>query len=215
MAFAIGTFDGVHLGHQAVLSKLRSYGVPTCVLTFPAHPLKVLRPTEVPAAILPLSVKLLLLKTDYCLLLEFTDQLASMTYQDLLDRLPLSHLVLGKNDAFGKSRQGTEPAVRTWAEKNRICVDTLDKLPDISSTAIRKAIQTGDLATAEKLLGRPHLLLAPSNRFFAHDLILPPNGTYPLKNNTAFIKDQLVELANPITKPTLFSFNPNEEPHVF
>jgi riboflavin kinase/FMN adenylyltransferase len=218
MAFAIGTFDGLHLGHQAIFSKLRTYGVPTCFLTFTEHPLKTLRPNEAPTEITPLPLKLLLLKTDFCLLLEFTKELASSSYGEFLDRLPASHLVLGKGSFFGRRREGTEPNVCAWAKGKGVCVEYIDKLPGISSTEIRNAIQAGDLSKAEKLLGRPHLLFAPSQRFEAMNLALPPDGVYPLCKNTAVIKNRIIELASPllspVVKPTIFSFNPNEEFHV-
>jgi riboflavin kinase/FMN adenylyltransferase len=214
MAFTIGTFDGLHRGHQAILAKLHSYGIPSCALTFSEHPLKLLRPSEAPAAIMPLPLKQLLLKTDVCLLLEFTRELASLTYTEFLERLPLSHLVLGKDSFFGRRREGTESNVRAWAKEKGVCVDYIDKIPGVSSTEIRHAIQAGELAHAEKLLGRPHLLFAPSSRFPAEDLALPPDGTYLLDKNTAVIKNGTIELTLPATYPFIFSFNPNEEFHV-
>ncbi len=217
MAFAIGTFDGLHLGHQTILSRLQSYGVPTCALTFLEHPLKTLCPAKAPPAIMPLPLKLLLLKTDFCLLLEFTKELASLTYTEFLKRLPASHIVLGKGSFFGRGREGIEPNVCAWGKENGVCIEYIDKIPGVSSTEIRDAIQAGDLSLAEKLLGRPHLLFAPSQCFSAEDLVLPPDGSYPLFHNTAIIKNRTIELAIPVsptTQPLIFSFNPNEEFHV-
>ena len=182
MAFTIGNFDGVHLGHQTVLNQLRKTGAPTCVLTFIEHPFQLLRPKNVPTIITPFSVKRLFLQTDFCLLLPFTSTFASMTYSELLKRLPISHLVLGKGSLFGRNREGTELNVRAWGQKHNVQIQYVDKYPGVSSTEIRNAIQKGYLSQAEQLLGRPHLLYAPSTRFSASDLTLPPDGSYVLSN---------------------------------
>jgi len=214
MAFTLGTFDGVHLGHQAIFSKLRSFGVPTCAITFKHHPLRLLRPNQAPLEITPLPLKLLLLKTDFCLLLDFTPELASLTYEEFLNRLPISHLVLGKGSFLGREKKGTEPVLRAWGAAKGVHVDYIEKLPGISSTEIRHAIQRADFAAAETMLGRPHLLLAPSQTFSAEGLALPPDGSYPLYQNTALIKERTIHLAKPVAKPTILSFNPNKEFHV-
>jgi riboflavin kinase/FMN adenylyltransferase len=209
MALTIGAFDGLHLGHQAILAQLRSYGVPTCVLTFAEHPLKTLQPERAPQVITPVEVKCSLLKTDYCLLLEFTKEFASMSYSELLERIPVSHLVFGKGAVFGRGREGTEANVRAWTERSGVHVEYIDKIPGFSSTAIRSAIQAGHLEQAEKLLGRPHLLFAPSQRFSAENLVLPPDGIYPLLNNELTIKNRTISLSTPVDKPTVFSFKGN------
>jgi riboflavin kinase/FMN adenylyltransferase len=207
MAFTIGNFDGVHLGHQAILATLRKTCAPTCVLTFVEHPFKLLRPKEVPSVITPFPIKRLFFQTDFCLLLPFTSALASMTYNELLDRLPISHLVLGKHSLFGQHREGTESNVRAWGKQHSVHIDYIDKHPGVSSTEIRNAIQRGNLPQAEQLLGRPHLLYAPSQRFSASHLTLPPDGTYVLSQGVATIQNQMIELSISIEHPTILSFN--------
>jgi len=216
MAFTIGNFDGVHLGHQALLAKLRSYGVPTCVLTFVEHPFTLLKPTEVPPIITPFPIKQSLFNTDFCLLLPFTPELASMTYDQLLNRLAISHLVLGKDSRFGRRREGTEAAVRAWGADRDVHIEYIDKVPGVSSTEIRAAIERGDLACAAKLLGRPHMLYVPSQRFLAPNVALPPDGTYALVGGALVggalaganvrIVGQSVEVDVPIEQPSILSF---------
>jgi len=157
-AFSIGTFDGVHRGHQVLIQKLRSFGVPTAVVTFPEHPLQVLRPPA-PLPIIPLSTKLSLLKSfgiDHTIVLPFAD-IVAIPFDQFLDSLPISHLVLGSGSAFGHKKLGTEANVRTWAANKNVHVEYIPKLENISSSQIRAAIAAGNLELAQQLLGYPYV----------------------------------------------------------
>lgn len=155
-AMTIGNFDGIHRGHQALLAKLQSYGVPTAVLTFAKHPLDYLRPPA-PKPIASLKEKLKLLAEqgiDCTVVIDFP-QIVNTPFDQFLSSLPLSHLVLGEGAAFGKNRAGTEPQVKAWGEKHGVQVEYIKKIDLISSSQIRAALAAGDLALAETLLGHP------------------------------------------------------------
>lgn len=153
-AFAIGTFDGVHRGHQLLLRKLKSFGVPTAVLTFPTHPLEYFRPPA-PPLITTLDQKTSLLKSfgvDHVLVLDFAS-IVHLTYDELLTQLPISHLIRGKGSTFGKGRGGTEETVTPWCTARDIHVEYIPLLSDVSSSAIRAAIASKSYPLAEALLG--------------------------------------------------------------
>lgn len=184
-AFTIGTFDGVHRGHQALLEELKNTGKPTAVLTFSAHPLKTLNPKLAPPLITPLPIKLMLLKEQgvgLTIAIPFTAKFATTSFDCLLETLPLSHLVLGAGATFGHNREGSEKNVRSWGREHEVEVDYIEKTIPASSQKIREAICTGDLALAEELLGRPHLLYVPANtvRVSITGLAMPPEGNYLL-----------------------------------
>jgi len=201
-AFTIGMFDGVHLGHQQLLCKLGSYNLPSVVLTFPEHPLRVLG-GQAPKLITPLPVKLALLETlgiHTTVVIPFTKQFAETSYSELLSSLPVKQLLFGQGAAFGKGRLGDETAVRAWAKKHHAAVEYIEKTIPVSSTKIREAIASGDLIQAEMLLGHPHLLYVPQHvqQWDVSDLALP-EGTYSLAPGlTAHISNGQVQLSKPV-----------------
>lgn len=160
-ALALGNFDGVHLGHQALLRHLKSLALHTTLVTFTNHPYEVLRPTHVPTPLCTLEERLRLLEPfflDIVITLPFTPALAQLTYEEFLAPFPLTHLLIGLGDAFGKDRGGTFETLRALGKKRGFTVSAMTKthLEDapISSRRIREAIATGDLRLAQKLLGR-------------------------------------------------------------
>lgn len=231
-AFSIGTFDGVHLGHQAIFQQLKSTGKPTAVLTFAAHPLKTLRPGQEPPLITPLALKLTLLKEQglsLAITIPFSPKFASLTYQQLLQTLPLSHLILGQGATFGQNREGTQENVSAWGQNHDIPIQYIDKALPVSSQKIRDAILSGDLTLAESLLGRPHLLYVPSHttRFSVAGLAMPPDGNYlfsprtsSTKGNSArsrsgpkivgTIRSGWAHFTTAFSEPTILLFNPRE-----
>jgi len=157
IALTIGSFDGVHRGHQALLTKLKSYGIATGVLTFPTHPLQTLRPPA-PTPITSLPEKLQLLEKfgiDCVIVLPFPE-IMNIPYDEFLNLFPLSHLLLGEGSAFGKNREGTQTNVEAWGKKHHVHVEYMKKIENISSSQIRAAIKVGNLALAETLLGHKY-----------------------------------------------------------
>jgi len=156
-ALTIGFFDGVHLGHRALLQRLSEHPHAT-ILTFSNHPKEVLNPPA-PPLLLPLEEKLSILQqyADEVLVVPFNLELASITFEELLSQFDLSHLLLGTGSVFGQGRKGDEEAVKRYAKSHGFTVEYLPKtLYDqevVSSSRIRRALAAGNTSLANHLLG--------------------------------------------------------------
>ncbi len=173
----IGTFDGVHLGHQKILQRLSEIkaetGFQTLVLTFEPHPRKVLFPDQRDLRLLTLvDEKLDLLRSfgvDVAVVYPFSRQfseLASDVYirEILCSQLKTRKLVIGYDHRFGKGRTGDIRVLRQAARENgfeveEISARDIDSIA-ISSTKIRKALEEGKLDLAAEFLGHPYFLNA-------------------------------------------------------
>ena len=159
----VGTFDGVHRGHQDVLRRLVhvavAQGRPSLVVTFEPHPLEVVRPTEAPPLLTLLDEKLAMFVqcgVQYVAVLPFTPQLAAYdaaTFVDLVlrDRYSLAELLMGHDHGFGRNRNGDIDVLRQLGRDSGFGVTVLPPVPlgtgdAISSSAIRQAVQHGALA---------------------------------------------------------------------
>lgn len=157
-ALTIGFFDGVHLGHQALLKKLREKPYAT-ILTFSNHPRSVLRPPA-PELLISYELRIERLKNfaDQVIVVPFTIEFASLSYRELLDQFDLSHIVLGEGAVFGKNREGNETAIAQYGAENGIVVEYVPKLnlngEPVSSSRIRHALASSQLDLAQNLLGR-------------------------------------------------------------
>lgn len=162
----IGTFDGVHLGHQAVLKYAKSYPAPLIAITFSNHPTQVLRPQQVVVSLCSAEYKYHLLAkagVDHVIALTFTPELSQLTAQEFIAKVreyvPFSHLVLGHDARIGKNRQGDQQLIQALAKEHHFAVEYLPPLTVegqvVSSTRIRECIKNGDLQQAAKFLGRP------------------------------------------------------------
>jgi riboflavin kinase/FMN adenylyltransferase len=167
---AIGNFDGVHRGHQAVLGRAleeaERRGVPALVLTFEPHPRKVFRPDQ-PLFVLtppPMKARLLsLLGFDAMVEQAFTRAFAAQSPEtfitDVLERcLGVTHVVTGFDFHFGKDRQGGPAYLMEAGERHGFGVTLVDAFRDegtdvISSSRIRKLLTERDVAEAAGLLG--------------------------------------------------------------
>ena len=167
---AIGNFDGVHRGHQAVLGRALEEagkrGVPALVLTFEPHPRKFFRP-QVPLFVLtPPAMKARLLEElGFSAVVEqaFTEQFAAQSAEDfvagiLQENLGISHAVTGFNFHFGKDRQGGPAYLMNAGERHGFGVTLVDAFRDegaqvISSSRIRELLAAGDVSQAAGLLG--------------------------------------------------------------
>lgn len=168
----IGNFDGVHLGHQALLRLLvdraNALGLPAAVLTFEPHPREYFSPLDAPARLASLREKLLLLAAagiDRVHVCRFDAQLAAISAQafidDLLvDRLGVRHLIIGDDFRFGARRQGDFKLLTEVGVRRGFAVEAMPTLEQdtlrVSSSAVRAALAQGDLAQAARLLGRPY-----------------------------------------------------------
>lgn len=164
----VGVFDGVHLGHVEVLRHLAALAVEvraaTVVITFEPHPQAVLT-GRAPEPLCDRDEQLARLEAagaEVVVVQRFDEAFRAQTAEEFLDRLArdrdLAGLVMSHESAFGRDRQGTVDTVRRLAARDGfrlVEVDTLevDGAP-VSSSRIRAALTAGDLATAERLLGR-------------------------------------------------------------
>ena len=168
----VGSFDGVHLGHQAVLREIdrraRAAGRASVLVTFDPHPLEVVNPDAAPPLLTtgPERLEVLALSPlDYVVLLRFDRYLASLSperfvQQVLLDRCAVRELVIGHDHGFGRGRSGDVETLRQLGGIHGFEVDVVDPVDftgqPVSSSRIRRAVAGGDLASAAAMLGRPY-----------------------------------------------------------
>ena len=181
-ALTIGNFDGVHLGHQAMLAELKRaagrLGLPACVLTFEPHPREFFAPDKAPTRLTSLREKLELLAgcgVDRVHICRFNYGLAQTTAEDFIERiiargLKARWVLVGDDFRFGARRAGSlvmlkQAAPRLGFEVAAIASVMLDG-ERVSSTALRQALAAGDLDRAGRLLGRAYSI---SGRVVAGD----------------------------------------------
>lgn len=168
----IGNFDGVHLGHQSMLQRLRgeavSLGVPVTVISFEPDPRAYFAPERAPARLTSLRDKVRGLDAcgvDYFLCLPFNAALARMAPEEfiqriLVDGLAIRHLIVGDDFRFGHKRAGDFTTLEAAGLRCGFSVGRTETVRDggerISSTRIREALANADLHEAERLLGRPY-----------------------------------------------------------
>jgi len=171
----IGTFDGVHIGHQRLIREAKlvaeSSGMSLCILTFRNHPMKVLSPSNAPRLLTTANEKLHLLSqlgVDECLLVEFDSELAIMRAIEfcrlLHEALCAKVLVIGENSSIGYRREGTAIKLRELSEAGelRLSVVVVEGVcfgrGIISSSWIRSELMKGHVRLAQMMLGRPYSL---------------------------------------------------------
>jgi riboflavin kinase / FMN adenylyltransferase len=171
-ALTIGNFDGVHLGHQAMLAELKraaaGFGLSTCVLTFEPHPREFFAPDQAPTRLTSLREKLELLaqqgveRVHVC---RFNYRFAQTTPEDFIERiisrgLGARWVLVGDDFRFGARRAGDFVMLKLRAPRHGFEVAVLPNVAldgeRISSTAVRQALAAGDLERAQRLLGRSY-----------------------------------------------------------
>lgn len=170
-----GTFDGVHLGHQKILQRLRELasrkGGETILLTYWPHPRLILQPEQSGLKILSTlteKIKLLAeLGIDHLIILPFTKELSQMSSQEfireiLVDKIQTKTLVIGYDHKFGKNREGSFEYLTQHSHLFGFSIEEISRqdVDDlaVSSTKIRTALSLGEISTANKYLGRPYSL---------------------------------------------------------
>jgi riboflavin kinase/FMN adenylyltransferase len=207
----IGNFDGVHLGHQAVLSQLAMkgdmLGLPAVAITFEPQPNEYFSPDKAPARLSRFREKVEILRSysiQQLCVLRFNQKLAQMTADDfiqklIVDGLNIKYLVVGDDFKFGKDRQGNFALLQQEGEKYGFQVVNMHTFSidnmRVSSTRVRKALNSGDLMLAEKLLGRPYRMSGrvahgdkrgrtmgfPTANIHLHRCKVPLNGVYAVQ----------------------------------
>lgn len=176
----VGTFDGVHRGHQEVLREIvrraRAADRASVLVTFEPHPLEIVAPERAPRLLTTPEEKLELwplFDLDYVHVLPFTPALREMSpgrfvREVLVDRLRVGELVIGYDHGFGKDRKGDVETLRRLADELDFRVDVVGPVAveaeAVSSTAVRRAVETGDLEAAARGLGRPYSVLGRAVR---------------------------------------------------
>jgi len=173
-AVTIGNFDGIHLGHQHVLSQLtaaaKRLGLPSAVIIFEPQPIEFFAPEKAPKRLTRFREKINYLRThdiDYLLCLKFDQKLARLEPEAfvktiLLDGMNTKYLLIGDDFRFGKKRAGDFHLLQDFGKRFGFAVENSDTLlidnTRVSSTRIRECMQNDDFEQAEKLLGRPYTL---------------------------------------------------------
>jgi len=204
----IGNFDGVHLGHQAVIGQLaekgNELGLPTLVMVFEPQPLEVFKGNQAPARLTRFREKLRALArfaVDRLLCIRFSNQFAAMAAEDfikdvLVNGLGVRYLVVGDDFKFGAGRKGDFEMLQRAGKQYGFDVANLHSFriggERVSSTLIRSALAAGSMSEAEKLLGRPYRMCGrvahgdkigrtlgiPTANIYLHRKVSPVQGIY-------------------------------------
>lgn len=167
---SIGNFDGIHLGHQAVLKhvvkRANELDVPALAMTFDPHPIKLLRPADAPRLLTTLEQRLdLIARTgiETCLLVPFTHRVARMAAESfvrdvLVERLEICEVYIGKNFRFGADRGGDVDLLTRMGEELGFQAASSPIVEHaggvVSSTRVRQTVSEGRVADAAELLDR-------------------------------------------------------------
>lgn len=240
----IGNFDGVHLGHQAVLGQLAEkadeLSLPSLVITFEPQPQEYFAPEQAKPRLTRLREKLKALPrygVDRVLCLRFNQALASLPpgefiQQILIDGLGVRYLVVGDDFRFGNKRAGDFTMLQKAGEQHGFPVVNMHTFniegDRVSSTRIREALAKGDLDTAEKLIGRPYRMCGrvahgdkrgrtigfPTANIHLHRKATPVEGVFAVE--MFGIEGEPVEgVANVGTRPTVDGTRSLLEVHLF
>lgn len=202
---AIGNFDGVHMGHRALLAEGKaiaaSKGAPFGVLTFEPHPRKLFRPDEVAFRITPPAIKHRLLKecgADFIVSLDFNWDFASQSAEEfvrkiLVEALSPAHVIVGFDFQFGQLRKGSAETIEAAGIPVTKFAPVVSGMGEkYSSTAVRQALRLGNIAEANAILGwdweiegtvfhgdrRGHELGYPTANVLLGDVLHPSYGIY-------------------------------------
>lgn len=233
VVLAIGVFDGLHLGHRAVLERAQEeasrIGGTAVPLSFDPHPARVLRPGNAPLLLTATEHKLRLLGGmgfSHTLLLPFDASMAATSADDFIGSLagtarPLAAICVGHQWSFGKGRQGNlESLAKLGAQLGFAEIGVPELLREgeaVSSTRIRNAVAAGDFAQARLLLGRAYSVLGevrhgralgrtlgfPTANLDLFNEQLPPHGVYAVRVTGVAGEPARPGVANLGTRPTV------------
>lgn len=240
---AIGVFDGVHLGHQAVIRTSAEHakevsGTPV-VVTFDPHPAKVLRPQDAPHLLTATQHKIALIRdlgVAHLLVIRFDRTFAGTPPETFVRQLvesskPLREICVGHEWSFGKNRAGNLALLQKLGSEYHFNVVGIKPVTVngtvVSSTAIRDAVEKGKFAKAAEMLGREYTILGtvkegahlgkklgfPTANLSAHSEQFPPNGVYVAEARLDGVTWRGV--ANLGTRPTIESEKPERVLEVY
>lgn len=240
----LGNFDGIHLGHQAILNDIKAiaknYNTKSALLTFEPHPIKIIKPEK------PLDIRLQSLETklrflkkknlvDVVFLVGFNQKLADLKAEDfvkdiLVDRLKIKHLVVGYDFAFGKNREGTIELLEKLSKHYGFGITKIEAKNDssnqiYSSSKIRELIKAGKIDLANGVLGRPYEIsgIVVSGQKIARNLGFPTANLIPKAHlikpkygvYKALVNNKYKAVVNFGIKPTFANNKPLFEAHIF
>ena len=228
----IGSFDGIHRGHAALLQLLvveaKQRHLPSVVILFEPQPREFFAPEQAPVRLTSLREKLRLLKKfdiDYVVCLRFNSKLAQLQATDfvleiLVKQLQVKYILIGDDFRFGKQRLGDFTLLQTMGAQYNFTVASMHTLQEdnerISSTMIRESLVQGDLAKAQRALGHPFHLSGrvrrgagrgrqwgfPTANVAVPRYGLPLSGVFVVRVNSNQLKSHPA-VANIGTRPTV------------
>ena len=238
-----GVFDGIHIGHQAVIKTLLQRAVQgklmSVLVGFYPHPLAFLSPERCPPILTPLSKRVNLLQQfgiDKIVVLSFDEQIATMSPESfvekvLLEKCRAKHVVVGYACQFGKNRAGNAQRLAEISQDYPFDVTIVPPTEingaPVHSTRIRQALARGDLQWSSQLLGRPYSLIGevikgegrgrqlgfPTANIDTRNQICPPNGVYAIR---AKLEGKWLDgVLNIGTRPTFNELNFQVESYFF
>lgn len=170
----IGNFDGVHRGHAELFRclkvKSKMLGLPSVVVTFEPHPLKLIAPEMAPKLITNFEQKSKLIADagiDYLVVIDFTPEFSRLSAENfvvdfLCGSLGMRHIIIGHDYAFGRGRQGNYATLKQLGEQIGFSIENIDPVGEdeavFSSSLVRSMITSGDVEGAASILGRYHVL---------------------------------------------------------
>ncbi len=231
---SIGNFDGVHLGHQAVLKhvvrRAADQGVPSCAMTFDPHPVKLLRPAQAPRLVTTLEQRLELIAAcgiEHALVVPFTHRLARMEACDfvrqvLVERLRVREVLIGNNFRFGADRRGDVGLLVAMGRELDFDAGAAPVLARggevVSSTRVRRAVADGHIDEVTLILGRHHFLDGtvlegkrlgrrlgfPTLNLSVDNELVPVNGVYVTAVHIPSFRRTFAAVTNIGVRPTVY-----------
>lgn len=193
---ALGMFDGVHIGHRVLIQRgaalARRRGVPLIACTFATHPLQLVAPDKCPPLLCTFEQRNRLMEAlgvDVLCAMPFTPEVMNLPAADyvggLVRRFHPTDVVCGYNHTFGREGKGTPALLSALGAALGFATSIVPRITlegaDVSSTAIRQLLATGDADLAARMLGRPYSLDATAD---GHDLTLNLRGRQRLADGT-------------------------------
>jgi riboflavin kinase / FMN adenylyltransferase len=240
----IGNFDGVHLGHQALLKKLvnkaRELHLPAVVITFEPQPNEYFKQDKIPPRLMRLREKIMALEScgvDRVLVLRFNQAMANVTAEQFIEKilvagLRIQYLIIGDDFRFGYKRQGDFDMLQQSGKKFNFSVEKMDAFKygndRVSSSGVRKALEGGDLQLAQRLLSRPFALSGhiahgdkrgriigfPTANIYLHRKAVPIMGVYVVRVY-GLTSEPIHSVANVGNRPTVGGTRSLLEVHMF
>jgi len=240
----IGNFDGLHLGHQDIIVRLKQVaaerGVPATLITFEPYPQEFLRPDPAISRLTRFREKMTLLKewgVDQVLCLRFNQWLASLEPEQfiqlvLAEKLAIRHLIVGDDFRFGRQRRGDFDMLTRSSEEYGYSIENTETVAiddeRVSSTRVRKTLADGDMQTVKRLLGRDYAMLGrvahgdkrgrtigfPTANIHLHRKSVPVSGVYAV-NMEGLGNTPVTGVANVGNRPTVDGTRSLLEVHLF